>query len=78
MKRTAKLQLNRETIRTLGDASLRNVRGAQVPNSGLTVCEACSPSDAMPQHCATYICSGQQSCDPVACTISTSGVGTLH
>jgi hypothetical protein len=69
--RNRKIAVKFETLRNLSVGALTAARGGRV--NSLTGCEPCHPSDGLPGHCWSNICSGAESCDPATCTISTSG-----
>lgn len=65
-KQTRKIALNRETVRTLNSDGLAGIRGGEVNISYVYGCLSTS-------YHAGVCNSGQQSCYPADCTISTSG-----
>lgn len=65
-KRSLHLHLSRETVRILQGAELVGVRGGEINLSYAPGCLSTS-------YHGTVCNSGQQSCNPVDCTVSTSG-----
>jgi hypothetical protein len=65
-KQNRKISLNRDTIRTLSRTSLAGVAGGEINLSYQPGCLSTS-------YHGTVCNSGQESCDPATCTVSTSG-----